>query len=210
MKDLIIVGASGFGRELLQWIMDINKEKPTWNVLGFIDDNLSALDGKKCSFSVLSTISDFKFQKSIFFALAIARPKTKEAIVNKLKLRGAEFVNIIHPRAKISDSAIYGDGFVMYPDAKLGPDTKVGNYVTLLSSGIGHDAIVEDYTTISSFCDITGGVKLGKCVFLASHSTIIPNIVIGDNSYIGAGSVVIRNVKSCTKVFGNPAREIDV
>ncbi|MCO5388432.1 MAG: hypothetical protein NHB14_24660 [Desulfosporosinus sp.] len=49
MKDLIIVGAGGHGREVIEWVIDINKENPTWNVLGFIDDNLNTLDDKKVS-----------------------------------------------------------------------------------------------------------------------------------------------------------------
>ena len=38
-------------------------------------------------------------------------------------------------------------------------------------------------------------------------SAIAPNITIGKNSLIGAGSVVIRDVKANTQVFGNPAHE---
>ena len=38
LKDLIIVGAGCMGREVLQWVKDINAVKPTWNILGFIDD----------------------------------------------------------------------------------------------------------------------------------------------------------------------------
>ena len=44
MKQLIIVGASGFGRELLQWCKDVQKVKKEWEIAGFIDDNLQALD----------------------------------------------------------------------------------------------------------------------------------------------------------------------
>ena len=45
MKDLIIVGASGFGRELVQWVEDVNANCPEWNILGFLDDNPNALLG---------------------------------------------------------------------------------------------------------------------------------------------------------------------
>ena len=48
MKDLIIVGAGGFGRELLQWIKDINRIERKWNIAGFIDDNVEALKNYKC------------------------------------------------------------------------------------------------------------------------------------------------------------------
>lgn len=38
MKDLIIFGASGFGREVAWLVERINKIEPTWNILGFVDD----------------------------------------------------------------------------------------------------------------------------------------------------------------------------
>ena len=40
MKDLVIIGAGGLGREVAQLIMDINQDKKTWNVLGFIDETI--------------------------------------------------------------------------------------------------------------------------------------------------------------------------
>ena len=58
MKDLIIVGASGFGRELVQWVEDINKETREWNILGFIDDNPNALDGYLCDYSIIGDIQN--------------------------------------------------------------------------------------------------------------------------------------------------------
>ena len=60
MQDIIIVGASGFGREILETIETINKQNPSWNVLGFIDDNLKALDGFDIPYKVLGTIRDWQ------------------------------------------------------------------------------------------------------------------------------------------------------
>lgn len=209
MNELIIVGAGGFGRELLQWIKDINKVKPTWTIKGFIDDNLGSLDGFECDYKVIGTISDWVPLDNEVFALAIANPKTKEKIVKTMKQKGANFVDIIHPTAKISDHAIYGEGLVMYPSSGLSPNCQVGNFVTLLSSGIPHDAIIGDYTTISSNCGLTRGIVIGKRAFLADHACILPEKKIGDDAYIGMGSVVIKNVKNGQKVFGNPAKVID-
>ena len=39
LKDLYIIGAGGFGREVAWLIERINSVEPTWNVKGFIDDN---------------------------------------------------------------------------------------------------------------------------------------------------------------------------
>jgi sugar O-acyltransferase (sialic acid O-acetyltransferase NeuD family) len=207
MDNLIIVGAGGFGRELLQWIKDINKVHDTWRILGFIDDNLNALDNYKCDYKVIGSIKDWK-PNNEYYACAIANPDVKMKVVTMLKAKGAKFASIIHPMAYIGDFNKIGEGFIAYPNAGVNVNVKIGDFVTLLGSGVGHDAVIGDYTTISSYCDITGGVKIGKKVFIGSHVTIVPNRIIGDEAYIGAGSVVIGNVKEKTKVFGNPARKI--
>ncbi len=209
MRDVVIVGAGGFGREVLQWIKDVNKVNPTWNIVGFIDDDLQALDKYECDYKIVGTIKEWEPKENQRFVIAVANPKTKQFIVEKLKAKGAIFTSLIHPTAQISDICQIGEGLVMYPNSVITVNTRIGDFVSFLSSGMGHDGEIGDYSTISSYCDITGGVKLGKRVFLGSHVTIIPQRKIGDDVYIAAGSVVVTNVRSGTRVFGNPAKRID-
>ncbi len=209
MKDLIIVGAGGFGRELLQWIKDINRIERKWNIAGFIDDNVEALKNYKCDYEIIGKLQDWYPDDNQVFACAIANPQIKESIVNKLKSRGAKFEKIIHPNAYIGDFSTIGEGFVMYPGAKVTVNVKIGDFVTLLSSSVGHDVTIGDFTTISSLCGINGNVNIGRRVFIGSNAVIIPSRSIGDDAYIGAGSVVITNIKQSVKVLGNPAKKID-
>lgn len=209
MKDLIIVGAGGFGRELLQWVKDINKIQKTWKIKGFIDDNPNALDGYDCDYKIIGTIKDWIPSENEEFALAVAEPHLKEKIVSILKTKNAVFTAVIHPTAIISEFSKIGEGIIMYPNSGINVNTNIGNFVTLLSSGIGHDSEIGDFCTISSYCDITGGVKLGKRVFIGSHSTIVPKRKIGDDVYISAGSTVMTNIKTGIRVMGNPAIKMD-
>lgn len=207
MKDIIIVGASGFGRELLQWIKDVNKVEMTWNILGFIDDNIHALEGFECEYKVLGTIVDYHPKENEYLALAIADPKTKEKVVKGLKTKGASFATIIHPTAVIGDHNQFGEGLIMYPRSEITVNVKIGDFVTILSSSLGHDAIVDDFATISSWCDITGGVHICKKAYLASGVKIIPGRTIGEEAYVSIGSVVMNNIKPGYKVMGYPARK---
>lgn len=208
MKNLIIVGAGGFGRVVLQLAKDINNERTRWNIKGFIDDDLDALSELESDIDVLGTIRDWKPSQDEVFACAIADPRTKKEIVSLLKAKNANFVEVIHPTAQISEFAHVGEGLIAYQYAVIGPNTIVGDFVSLLSSRVGHDAKVEDFCTISSYCDITGGVKLGESVFLGSGVNIIPKREIGENVYICAGSVVMTNIEPNLKVMGYPARKV--
>ena len=208
MKKILIVGAGGFGRELLQWIKDINAEKPTWEIGGFLDDNLQALDGVEIDYPVVGTISDWQPKDDEVFALAMGKPQLKRMVVEKLKSRGAHFAAVIHPTALVSPFAHYGEGLVMFPYSKLSCNSTVGDFVSILTTPIGHDNEIGDYTMISGGCNIVRNVKIGKDVFVAAGVCIAQDVVVKDGAYIGLGSVVLKDVKAGTKVFGNTARII--
>ena len=51
-------------------------------------------------------------------------------------------------------------------------------------------------------------IHIGKRVWIGSGSMILPGITIGDNSIVGAGSIVTKNVPPNVIVAGNPAKFI--
>lgn len=211
MKDLIIIGAGGFGREVLQWIKDCNSAKgPTWNVLGFIDDNLEVLNNIPCDKEVIGKISDHTPSANVYYTIALALPSLKKKIALDFKSKGAEFANIYHPKAIVSEFCEIGEGVILTANAKLSPNVKLGNFVTLLGSGVGHDAELGDFSTISGYCSINGHVKVGEGAFIASNAVVAPGKKVGAWSYVGMGSMVISNVKEQTKVMGNPARRLKI
>lgn len=208
MKKIIIVGAGGFGRELLQWIKDINAKQPTWEIVGFIDDNTSALDGVEIDYPIVGTIKDWQPKEDEEFALALGSPELKRKIVSILKAKGAKFANVIHPTSLLSEFAHYGEGLIMFPFSKLSCNSTVGDFVTILSTQIGHDTYIGDYTVISGGCNIVRNVKIGNDVFLAAGVCIAQDLVIGDGAYLGLGSVILKDVNPGVKMFGNPARVV--
>lgn len=206
MKDIIIVGGGGCGREVADFIYDINRIEPTWNLLGFIDDNEEIFEGRRPELKLIGTIQDWKVEAGQYFAMGIASPQIKEKVAKQLMERGAKFVNIIHPTVRISPSAKLGNGIIIYSGAKLGSDDVIGDFVTIQSTIIGHDVTIEPYVTVSSSCGITGGVLLKEKAFIADHACMVPGTIIGKDAYVGIGAVVLKEVADNTRVFGNPAR----
>ena len=209
MKKLIIVGASGFGRELLMTIKEINRVDEEWDVLGFIDDNLNALDGIDCTHGILGTINEWDCEGDALFAMGIADPQTKRLVATKLKERGAKFANILHPTARIADETKIGEGLVLFSYADISVNCRIGDFVFVNSfAQVGHDSIIGDYCTLFPTCSVAGGGALGEGVLIGTGASTYPNISIGNGATVGMNSAVIRNVKDGATVMGVPAKRI--
>lgn len=209
MKDIIIVGAGGFGREAVDIINAINKVKLTWKIKGFIDDNLHALDNIRCKYSIIGTISEWVPSDDETFVIGVASPTTKEKIVGKLIEKGAKFTTLIHPAAQISEQAIIGNGCIIGGHSGIGDCAQIGDFVNVAGSMIGQDSVIGDFSTTTGFANIVSA-KLGKGVMVGSHAVILNNIKVGDYAVVGVGSIVVKNIKAGSKVFGYPAKTIDL
>ena len=208
MKKIIIVGAGGFGREAYYLIQAINNVEPRYEVIGFLDDNPDALEGKKIDFPILGSVGEWLPSDDEVYAMGIASPKTKEKVANILVNKGAKFVTLIHPAALVNKDAIIGTGCIIGGRSSIGALTRVGDFVHVAGSMVGQDGLIDDYSTTTGFANITNA-KLGKRVFVGSHAVVLNGLTVGDDAYICAGSIVFSKVKAGTKVFGNPAKRMD-
>lgn len=209
MKNVIIVGASGFGREVLHTIGEINKVNPAYHVEGFIDDNPNALAGFNLEYKVLGPISGWVPKETDRYVLAIADPKTKEKIIPALKEKGARFETVIAPTASVAEGAQLGEGVVVFGYSGISINTRIGNFAFFNAmGGIGHDVVIGDYCTFGPKVCISGYTKVGRCVNFGAMSSTYPGITIGDYATVGMNSAAIRRVKPNTTVIGVPAKEI--
>ena len=187
----------------------LNEIDPRWNIKGFINDIPDALDGVKCSHSIIGTIKDWRPTENEVFVMGVSSPNGKEIIANTLKAKGAKFVTLIHPLALISDYVEIGEGCIIGGRSSIGDNAILGNFVNLAGSMVGQDAIIGDFSTVTGYANITNS-KLGKRVFVGSHAVILNKRKVGDDAYVCAGSIVLSNVKAGMKVFGNPAKKFDL
>lgn len=208
-KKLYIIGAGGFGREVLSIARDLEPHQSAWKIEGFLNSEcyMDALDGINTDgYRICESIEEHIISNDNVYVFAIADVHAKEKMCTDFLNKGAQFINLIHPTARIGYTAKVGIGLIMAPFSWISENTEIGDFVTVnVHSTIGHDAKVEDYCTLSAHCDVTGHTILHKKVFLGSKASVCPHIEIGEEAYIGAGSIVIQNVKTGIKVFGNPA-----
>lgn len=210
MKQLVIVGAGSFGREILEYaIAIIEAGKNEWEIKGFLDDNRHALDDYDVNYPIVGGISDYMPQKDDVFISAFGEGKARVKFANIIRERGGKFVNIIHPTATILHRVVLGDGCIIGQNTLIANDTKCGDFLYMnYGSVVGHDNILGIGCTINVYCNTNGHDTLGDYVYMGPHSVIVQGRSVGDNVNIAAGAAVFNNVKSDRTIYGNPAKTL--
>lgn len=211
MKNIVIIGAGGVGREVSLIIQQINELEPTWNLLGFIDDNTDNWGKVINGYSVIGGIDSLEFlSNDTYIVIAIANYEVKKKIVNKVNNK-FKFATIVHPKVWIHDYMTVGQGTIIYEGAILTANIEIGNHVIISPKcGVGHDSIIKDYVSLLWNVNVSGNDLIEEGVMMGSGSTVIQGKKIGKGSIIGAGAVVVNDIESFSTAVGVPAAVIKV
>lgn len=208
MQDIVIIGAGGVGREVAWIIEQINELKPTWNLLGFIDDNSNLHGAQINGHTVLGSIEYFKTMGSFVYAVcAIANYKVKKNIIDNFKNQNVCFARIIHPDVYVDITNVIGEDVIIYPGVIFTTNIRVGDHVIISPKcGIGHETVIEDYVSLLWNVNVSGKVIVGEGCLLGSGATVIQGINVGRECVIAAGAVVIRDTEPQGVYIGVPAK----
>jgi sugar O-acyltransferase (sialic acid O-acetyltransferase NeuD family) len=208
-ERLILVGGGGFCRELFFWAAECHAAGSLPAVGGYLDDTGPALAKLGYELPWLGSITDFVPSPGDAYLLAVGDPKGKRIVHGKLSVRGGTFPPMIHPKTRVVATANVAEGVIFCPGSAAGPDTVLERFVTInTDSGLGHDASVGEFSTLSSRVDLTGGVRVGCDVMIGSGAMFVPKVKIGDGAVIGIGSVVYRSVPAGRTVYAAGAKSL--
>lgn len=207
VERIIIIGAGGFGREVLAIIRDAGKLAPA----GFLDADPQRRGAMIDGCAVLGRddmLTDLKTDGVTAVFVAVADPRLRKDLFATCRKVGLNLPGIVHPKAYLADTTVLGEGSILYPAAVVMPGCRLGDGV-LINAGatVGHDC------RIGSFCNLNPGVHVGGRVvlqegaFIGLGASLRERITVGEYATIGAGSVVLNDVGSHAICFGVPARE---
>lgn len=207
MKNLIILGTGNFSKIVYEYALSNPKYNIEWAIKGFIDFNSEYIKADIDYPDLISTIDDYIVQKDDVFICSYVNPEDRAKSVEMISQKGGEFINIIHPLSNISRKATYGIGNFIGAFTTISVNTKIGNHIIIQDHcNIGHDSSIGDFSHLYVGNIICGKNQIGKQVSLYTGSTIYPKVKISDHAIVGAGSVVMRNIKEGITVIGNPAK----
>ena len=211
MKHLLIVGARGWGREVLATVIHtqayVNGEL---DVKGFLDSKSDAFEGLKGDYPpIISSPEDYVIQPDDVFFIAMGDSQWRKHYADVIEKKGGHFISIIGSKAYVNPTATVGEGSYISPLAIISDNVVIGKHVVLhIFSDVGHDVKIGDFSTIEAYCFLGGYSEVGSFTTMHVRSTLIRLKKVGDNVDVGASSVVTRNIKDGLHVFGIPAKKL--
>lgn len=212
VQGVVIVGASGFGRESLDVLEAMISNGSKIKVLGVIDDfpseiNLKRLEEREISY--LGTIESFltSNKADAAFVLGIGSPDIRIKLATRLESAGLNAFTALHPSVLIGARTVISPGVVICAGSVISTNVHLGKYVHINPQvTIGHDSLLHDFCSVNPAAIISGEVEIGTGVLVGAGATILQQLTIANDVVVGAGSVVTKSVPESVIVKGIPGR----
>lgn len=194
MSNIVIVGASGLGREVYHWLSDLGEKV---NTKGFLDPNKNALLNSKIDLPILGTEVSYTPESNDEFVIAITDHKIKQKVISILKNKNAKFRSVIHPTAIISEYAKLGAGVIIYPFASISCDATIGSFTVVnLGAVIAHDVTVGEHSFIGTYTNLGGWSTIGSKCYIGSGAVITQRSTVENSSKVSSNVCVFGKVKT--------------
>jgi len=201
-RRIIIVGAGGFGREVLLWARDAWPNHAA-KIAGFLSADASLL----VPLPIIADPASFTPEPGDALLLAIGVPEVRRHVAEDLESRRSQFLTLIHPTAIVAPTATIGTGSILCPYSIVSDAAQVGRF-TLLNyhTSLGHNATTGDFAVLSPYATLGGAAHIGDDVFLGLHASVGPSKRVGARSKVSANSCALTNAPVDSLVFGAPGR----
>jgi sugar O-acyltransferase (sialic acid O-acetyltransferase NeuD family) len=202
MQPLIILGVGPHAREMAEIVERINLASATWELLGFITEEVEHAGEDWNGYPLLGDPSALERYPRAYYALESEWHRIESLPIERC-------ATLVDPSCFVSRSVQIGRGCVVYPNCFLGYRARLGDFVFCLGGcTINHDNVLEDRVMLASRVTLAGEVHVETRCYLGQGSNVRQQLHIGSHSLVGMGAVVVKDVPPNCVVVGNPARVI--
>ena len=120
-----------------------------------------------------------------------------------------QWPNSIHPSVVIGRDVVIGIGVLAMAGVIINTGAYLGNFTNYFTRcNIEHDCFISDYASVSAGVVLGGKVKIGMLSAISLNATIFDRITIGENTVVGAASLITKDVPDNVLIYGNPGKII--
>lgn len=208
---LVLIGAREDGQAHL--VLDLLQETGNHEVIAFLDETPSLWKTRVHGIPVLgppSAIGEAVSGGAEGGMVSIGDGAARERLGGYILGAGLDLVTLVHPRAHLAPSAKIGRGVFIGPLAVVGTGASLEDSVLVGPTAfVSHHVRVLTGATISGRAIAGGRSRIGRRVLLGLGAIVLPDIEVGDDAVVGAGSVVNRSAAPGSRLAGVPARSLD-
>lgn len=140
-------------------------------------------------------------------AVGGSRGSDRREFLRMFRDSGFKTPTLVHPSAVVSTSAVIGENCHILAGAVVAPMARLGEAcIVNTSATVDHECVLEAGTHIAPGATLCGCVTIGENTLIGAGSVVLPRTKIGSNVIVGAGSVVTRDIGDNVVAYGNPAR----
>jgi sugar O-acyltransferase (sialic acid O-acetyltransferase NeuD family) len=209
--SVLLFGAGGLGREMLQVLRDIAADGGAADCVAFVvDPGLAAPEAVQGVPVRRDAVAMLRSDAGLRVVVALGNPVAREAVAARLAAEaGPRFATLLHPAVWMGETVAIGEGSMVFGFSSATADVRIGRHV-LINPGcsIAHDCVLEDFATLAPAVALAGGVHLEHGAELGIGARVAPRLRVGRGALVGAGAVVIGDVLPGSIVAGVPAREL--
>jgi sugar O-acyltransferase (sialic acid O-acetyltransferase NeuD family) len=206
-RRFVVIGAGGFGREVLDVIDAVDDAE----LVGVIDDgepDLALLAMRGAVFLGGRSQLD-ELDADVCVVIAIGSGVVRAELSTAVEEAGMPVGELAHPLSSTGFGVAHDGGLIMCAGAQVTTNVQLGCHVDLhVNSSIGHDVRLGDFVSVYPGATVSGSVVVGSRATIGTGANVLPGVTIGADAFVGAGAVVIDDVAAGTVVVGVPARQL--
>lgn len=209
-QRLVVLGAGGYAREVLEIVDALNARRRCLQVVGVVaatgDQTSQQLDARGVRVLGDDSVLD---EIDASYVIAIGSADIRRRLDKVASAHGLNAATLVHPAATVGASVQLGPGSVVAAGARLTDNITLGRHTHVnLNATIGHDCVLGDYVTVGPLAAVSGACVIEDRVTVGTGAVVIQQRRVGAGSTVGAGSALLCDIGPDLTAIGNPARAL--